>query len=119
MTLERREFLRRLAYAAALAPLSSLPGCAGESEGGAGAGGAPGARTGTGAGSWTGYDESIVVDALADPIQFNIPQSSLPLTEADLDAVARSGITAVNLTVNARATDVASAYANTVARIAE
>jgi membrane dipeptidase len=59
-----------------------------------------------------------VVDALAGPIQFNIPQGTLPLGDKALDDVRRSGITAVNLTVNARATDSGSAFDNTRDRIA-
>jgi len=66
---------------------------------------------------WPGYDAALVVDALAGPIQFNIPQESLPLSEAALDYVRASGITAVNLTVNARATDTDSAFENTKVRI--
>jgi membrane dipeptidase len=59
----------------------------------------------------------VVIDALASPIQFNIPQQALPLTESVLEHVRASGLTAVNLTVNVRATDDASAFANTRARI--
>ena len=66
---------------------------------------------------WPGYDEAVVVDALAGPIQFNIPQGSLPLGDDALDHVRGSGITAVNLTVNARATDTGSAFDNTRNRI--
>ncbi len=67
---------------------------------------------------WPGYDAAFVVDALAGPIQFNIPQGTLPLGDKALDDVRRSGITAVNLTVNARATDSGSAFDNTRDRIA-
>lgn len=68
---------------------------------------------------WPGYDEAFVVDALAGPIQFNIPQGSLPLGDNALDHVRRSGITAVNLTVNASASDAGSAFDNTRNRIAD
>ena len=67
---------------------------------------------------WPGYAEAFVVDALAGPIQFNIPQGSLPLEDVALDHVRSSGITAVNLTVNARASDTGSAFDNTRDRIA-
>ena len=66
---------------------------------------------------WPGYDDAFVIDALAGPIQFNIPQESLPLGDTALDHVRRSGITAVNLTVNARPTDDSTALENTRARI--
>ena len=50
---------------------------------------------------WAQYDDSIVIDALASPIQFNIPQSQLPLSSEELHLIDLSGITAVNITVNA------------------
>ncbi len=52
--------------------------------------------------AWPGYSDALVVDALAGPIQFNIPQRSLPLGDFVFDQIRRSGITAVNLTVDAR-----------------
>ncbi|MDA0311342.1 MAG: membrane dipeptidase [Gemmatimonadetes bacterium] len=66
---------------------------------------------------WPGYDNALVIDALAGPIQFNIPQERLPLGEAALSAVRRSGITALNLTVNDRPTAEADAYQTTRAKI--
>lgn len=72
----------------------------------------------TGADSWRGYDKGIVIDALGGPIQFNIPQEGLPLRPAVHDAVRSSGITAVNLTVNAPSSRDASAYDATNVRIA-
>ena len=69
--------------------------------------------------AWPGYGDALVVDALAGPIQFNIPQRSLPLGDCELEQMRGSGITAVNLTVNARATDDGSALENTSARISE
>ena len=69
--------------------------------------------------AWPGYSDALVVDALAGPIQFNIPQGSLPLGAFVLDQIRRSGITAVNLTVDARATAQGSALENTRARISE
>jgi membrane dipeptidase len=58
-----------------------------------------------------------VIDALASPIQFNIPQESLPLRPAALDAVRASGITGVNLTVNVSSGGTGGAYDDTMARI--
>lgn len=141
MSLRRREFLARMA-GCVVGPLAAGFACGpgeGAPGGGAGAGGAEGAGTGAagaGAGSgpgvsgsgtstapelvrasWAGYDDAVVVDALAGPIQFNIPQQSLPLDGPALESVRRSGITAVNLTVNARGTDQVSAYEATVAKM--
>jgi len=91
--LNRRDFVR-LAGSAALVPWYTA--CSREGAGGSGAGQMVDA--------WTGYDDAVVIDALAGPIQFNIPQEGLPLSAAALDAVRGSGITALNLTVNARPT---------------
>ena len=68
--------------------------------------------------AWPGYEQAFVVDALAGPMQFNIPQGALPLGDEALDHISSSGITAVNLTVNARAGVDGSAFDNTRARIA-
>lgn len=100
MTMERRAFLR-LAGAAALGP--SVFACS---------------RRIDEPGPWSGYDGAMIIDALAGPIQFNIPQEGLPLRAAALDHVRTSGITALNLTVNARADDEGSSFQNTMARIA-
>jgi membrane dipeptidase len=122
-TLDRRDFVR-LSAAAALSPWLAGVGCAGE---GASSSGAAAGRGGTGVGAggastadaWAGYDDAVVIDALAGPIQFNIPQQSLPLDDSVLDAVRRSGITAVNLTVNGRASEGESAHDATWGRIRE
>ena len=45
------------------------------------------------AAGWARYDDSIVIDALAGPIQFNIPQEGLPLRPEAVAAVSESGIT--------------------------
>ena len=68
--------------------------------------------------AWPSYEQAFVVDALAGPMQFNIPQGALPLGDEALDHISSSGITAVNLTVNARAGVDGSAFDNTRARIA-
>jgi len=87
---DRRRFLR-VAGAAALGPVMGA-GCRAVRD------------------EWRGYDDTVVIDALGGPIQFNIPQQTLPLDEATLGHVRRSGITAVNLTTNARASEGHSAY---------
>ena len=120
MKMNRRDFVL-MAGAAALTPLASTLGCGGDasppgSESAAGAGAPAGDTTVMGM-SWAGYDDTIVIDALAGPIQFNIPQQSLPLTDEALAHVRRSGITAVNLTVSGGATETSGAFENTLARI--
>jgi membrane dipeptidase len=50
---------------------------------------------------WPGYDNAIVIDALASPGPFNVPDRiGSPLSDAMLDHVQSSGITAVNVTVS-------------------
>lgn len=66
---------------------------------------------------WPGYGAALVVDGLASPIQFNIPQSQLPLTPSDVENVRASGITAVNLTVGVVGAAAPDPFAATVARI--
>ena len=99
--IDRRDFVR-VVGAAALAPLAA--GCAPASE----SGDLP----------WPGYGDATVIDALSGPIQFNIPQQGLPLDEAAIDAVRSSGITAVNLTVNAQPSEGRSALEATDAKMA-
>ena len=99
--IDRRDFVR-VVGAAALAPLAGA--CAPASE----SGDLP----------WPGYGDATVIDALSGPIQFNIPQQGLPLDEAAIDAVRSSGITAVNLTVNAQPSEGRSALEATDAKMA-
>ena len=68
-------------------------------------------------GNWPPYPDAVVIDGLASPLQINIPQGGLPLGESDLQAVQSSGITAVNITVNALPTETATAYDATVAKL--
>jgi len=68
-------------------------------------------------GSWPRYGDAVIVDGLSGPLQFNIPQDGLPLSDSALREVRRSGITAVNLTVNARPTDELTTYEATVAKV--
>jgi membrane dipeptidase len=116
MGVDRKEFLRLLGLGAT-APL--LLGC----DRSAAAGG--GSAAGDGAAgvqdlpevTWPPYGNTVVVDALAGPLPISIPQGSLPLTEAALEAVRTSGITAVNVTVNAIPTDGLGAYEATRAKM--
>ncbi|MEX2465588.1 MAG: membrane dipeptidase [Gemmatimonadota bacterium] len=104
--LSRRSFLS-LAGAAVLGPLASpasLRGAPGRSRGASG---------------WPGYDEAIVIDALASPLQFNIPQGGLPLTEAVVRHIRASGITAVNLTAGVIGATAPDPFVGSVERIAE
>lgn len=113
MSPDRRTFLR-VAGGAALTPF--LGACsAGADRGDAGA---SADEVGSGGGAAFVYDEAFVIDALAGPIQINIPQQGLPLDESVLSAVRSSGITGVNLTVNALATGELSAYEATNAKMA-
>ena len=59
-----------------------------------------------------------MVDALASPIQFNIPQSQLPLGAVDLENATASGITALNLTVGVVGAAAPDPFEGTVTRIA-
>jgi membrane dipeptidase len=103
--MKRRDFLRLAAGASV-------------SHGFAGPLAASGARPGdVPTGASAGYEDAFVIDALASPIQFNIPQESLPLRPAALDAVRASGITGVNLTVNVSSGGTGGAYDDTLARI--
>ena len=68
-------------------------------------------------GNWPPYPDAVVIDGLASPLQINIPQGGLPLGESDLQAVQSSGITAVNITVNALPTETATAYDATVEKL--
>lgn len=67
---------------------------------------------------WPGYDDAIVIDMLATPGPFNVPDwLKGPLTRAMIENARRSGITAVNSTVSATG-DASTAFEATVANIA-
>lgn len=112
--MERRSFVRLLGAAALAPPLGGARGAPRSLAGDPG----PSRATAPYAPRWPGYDDALVVDALSGPIQFNIPQGELPLGAGVLEAVRSSGITAVNLTVNARASGDADAFQATTGRIA-
>ena len=97
--MKRRTFLRLAGAATAGSLLSPRSGLAG------------------GLRSWPGYADALVVDGLAGPLQFNIPQGDLPLSPAVLDALRASGITAVNLTVNAPGASGADPFGETRTRM--
>lgn len=128
MSLDRRTFLRRVAGTVIGPSIAGMacgvdgPGAGGSAaRSGAGTSGAAGGTASPGEvlrAPWGPYEDALVVDALAGPIQFNIPQEGLPLGSAALDAVRRSGITAVNLTVNGRGEGDAGAYEATLGRMA-
>ena len=112
MTVDRRTFVK-LAGAAALAPGALAPG------GVLGSDPLRRAPSPTSAGAaWPGYGNAVVVDALASPIQFNIPQGDLPLSTGDLENARRSGITALNLTVGVVGAAAPDPFEGTVTRIA-
>lgn len=67
---------------------------------------------------WPGYDEAVVVDALASPLQFNIPQETLPLSQEAVADLVASGITAVNVTVGVVGATAPEPFEGSVARIA-
>jgi membrane dipeptidase len=67
--------------------------------------------------SWPGYDNAIVVDMLATPGPFNVPDwLKEPLTPAMIENARRSGITAVNSTVSALG-DAATAFEGTITNL--
>jgi membrane dipeptidase len=68
--------------------------------------------------TWPRYANVLVIDALASPGPFNVPDSQArPLTPEMVRNAAASGITAVNVTVNAGGTGV-NAFVNTVKSMA-
>lgn len=68
--------------------------------------------------AWPGYDDAIVIDMLATPGPFNVPDwLKEPLTPAMIENARRSGITAVNSTVSATG-DASTAFEATIASIA-
>lgn len=69
-------------------------------------------------GSWPGYDRAVVIDMLATPGPFNVPDwLDTPLTPAMIANAKASGITAVNSTVSAL-TEPSLIFEKTVANIA-
>jgi membrane dipeptidase len=105
MAIDRRHFLR-LAGAATLAPVlpTSAPAAPSGTAGGRLGAGPPAiADLDTAGGArqpWPGYERALVVDALASPGAFNVPDAvEGGLGTLSLGAAGASGITAVNVTV--------------------
>ena len=119
--MKRRDFLRLAAAAGASSSLADrfAPSVARTVDGPSRAGSARRLVDAAPRAPWPDYDRAFVIDALASPIQFNVPQESLPLGPAALDAVRASGITGVNLTVNTSGGAADAAYDATMARIQE
>lgn len=90
----RRDAVTRLAGAAALPLLGgSLANVASD--------GLSVAHPSRGAARWPGYDRAMAIDFLASPGPFNTTQPATPLSDAMVRNAAASGITGINLTVNA------------------
>jgi len=65
--------------------------------------------------AWPGYERAIVIDALASPGPFNVPErTARPLSAAMLANARASGITAVNVTVNTGGADAHGSFVATV-----
>ena len=108
----RRQF-SKLAAAAAIAPTVLAPPqplATSEMRGGV--------RTGVPTDAWPDYDQAFVLDMLATPGPFNVPDwLDQPLTPAMIVNARRSGITAVNSTVSALG-DATISFEKTVANFA-
>ncbi len=112
--LTRRRFAKTMIAAPGLLAVSAC----GDREGGVGE---PAASDDPMAGgsSWAGYDDAIVIDALASPGPFNVPDRiGQPLTDKMVRNAAASGITAVNVTVSGGGDDPDAAYAATLEHLA-
>ncbi|MCC6769959.1 MAG: membrane dipeptidase [Gemmatimonadaceae bacterium] len=107
----RRQF-SKLAAAAALTPaLPTLPAPSPPHT-------VTGMRTGMRTSAWPDYDQAFVLDMLATPGPFNVPDwLDQPLTPAMIVNARRSGITAVNSTVSALG-DATISFEKTVANFA-
>ena len=72
-----------------------------------------------GADGWAGYDDAVIIDALASPGPFNVPDRiGHPLTDEMVRNAAASGITAVNVTAYGRGDDPDSSYEATHVHLA-
>ena len=70
-------------------------------------------------GRWSAYDGAIVVDALASPGPFNIPNRiGRPLSNEMVSNAAASGITAVNVTASGSGGTPDEAHARTLEHLA-
>ncbi|MDQ8145985.1 MAG: hypothetical protein P3A27_07950, partial [Gemmatimonadota bacterium] len=95
--LSRRDFATLAAFgtASALIDPREMAAAAAAARPAAGPAWGPGGRTG-----WPSYDAAIVIDNLATPGPFNVPDSTAAPYTAEMVANAKaSGITAVNVTL--------------------
>src|SRR5881392_1524569 len=68
---------------------------------------------------WPGYERAIVIDNLATPGPFNVPNMfARPWTDAMVANARASGITAVNVTINGAGVTGAAAFESTVRNVA-
>ena len=106
---------RRFARVAVAAPAAVLLGCRqGESEAGP-----PQATDSQAATSFDQYPDAFVIDALASPGPFNVPNRiGAPLSDAMVRNAARSGITAVNVTASGSGATPDEAYEDTLRHLA-
>ena len=112
--LTRRRFAKTIIAAPGLLAVS---GCGDREGGDADAG--PGGEPVPGGDGWAGYGDAIVIDALASPGPFNVPDRiGQPLTDEMVRNAAASGITAVNVTVSGGGDDPDAAYAATLEHLA-
>ena len=112
--LTRRRFAKTMIAAPGLLAVSAC----GDREGGE-TDGAPSNDAMAGGSGWAGYDDAVVIDALASPGPFNVPDRiGQPLTDEMVRNAAASGITAVNVTVSGGGEDPDAAYAATFEHLA-
>ncbi len=112
--LTRRRFAKTMIAAPGLLAVSACR----DPEGGDGEAAPPEDPT-AGSSGWMGYDDAIVIDALASPGPFNVPDRiGQPLTDEMVRNAAASGITAVNVTVSGGGDDPDAAYAATLDHLA-
>ncbi len=112
--LTRRRFAKTMIAAPGLLAISAC----GERSGGD-PDAAPSDDAMAGGSGWAGYDDAIVIDALASPGPFNVPDRiGQPLTGEMVANAAASGITAVNVTVSGGGDDPDAAYAATLEHLA-
>lgn len=112
--LTRRRFAKTMIAAPGLLAVSA---CGDRSGGDPDA--SPAGDAMAGGSGWAGYDDAIVIDALASPGPFNVPDRiGQPLTSEMVANAAASGITAVNVTVSGGGDDPDAAYAATLEHLA-
>jgi membrane dipeptidase len=114
--LSRRDFATLAAFgtASALIDPREMAAAAAAARPAAGPAWGPGGRTG-----WPSYDAAIVIDNLATPGPFNVPDSTAAPYTAEMVANAKaSGITAVNVTLSGGGATGSAAFESTVRNLA-